>query len=678
MKEKKVILFGGTTEGRKLAEYLAVQKVKTHVCVATEYGESLLPAKEGMTVSHDRMDRIEMERLMTDYNPDVVIDATHPYAAEVTENIQEACKKCKLPYLRAQRVCDEIKDCIYVESIKEAVSFLEQTKGNILAVTGSKEIQEFTALKDYKERVFARVLSLTEVVEKCEALGIRGRHLICMQGPFSVEMNLAILREYGISYMVTKASGIAGGFPEKCEAARRAGVKLVVIGRPKEENGYSVSEIFRILEQELALEACVKEEKKQRQKVFLVGIGAGAEDNFTEKAKKVCAEAELIIGAKRMVETVKTEGRAQFVSYKAEEIAEYVCAHRQYQKIAVVLSGDVGFYSGAEKLKSLLKEIPQVDTELIPGVSSIVYFAARLGVSWQDAALISMHGKEQPVISLIRDHKKVFLLSGSAEGIRSLGRKMIAYGYKDLIVRLGSDLSYEGEVIRTYTGETLADYEGSGLAVLYIENEEVKSRTVSGGISDEAFLRGKVPMTKEEVRSVSLSKLRLKKDSLVFDIGAGTGSVAVEAAQYVKDGQVYAIEVREEGVRLIQENSYRFGTDNLTVIQGEAPGVLEELPVPDRVFIGGSKGNLKEIIRKVTGKNAEVRIVINAISLETLTEALDIMKSLKKKEGYQVAEEEIVQISAARSKTAGNYHMMTGQNPVFIISFTSIYTGETL
>ena len=171
-------------------------------------------------------------------------------------------------------------------------------------------------------------------------------------------------------------------------------------------------------------------------------------------------------------------------------------------------------------------------------------------------------------------------------------------------------------------------------------------------------------MTKEEIRSISISKLRLNKEAIIYDIGAGTGSVSVEMALQAIDGVVYAIEKKSEAVDLIEENKKKFGADNLVVIDGIAPEAMEQLPEPTHAFIGGSSGNLKDIMMLLLYKNPKVRIVINAITLETISEALHCVKNL------EVAEVEVVQISISKSQTIGDYHMMMGQNPVYIISCT--------
>ena len=692
MKEHKIIIYAGTTEGRRMTEYLLTQGIWVHACVATEYGESLLKEHERLTVSHERQNKEQMTELIESIQPECVIDATHPYAQEVTKNIREACDRSSYPvtYLRLLREsisdreqktkedgADNPEAVVYVSNVKEAVDYLKNTAGNILVTTGSKELEAYTELPGYKERLFARVLSVKDVVEKCDALGITGKHLICMQGPFSMEMNLATLVDYQIRYLVTKESGTTGGYEEKCEAARRAGAVSVVIGRPSEEAGYHYPELCEYLKKKFGTE----KEKNERDKleISLVGIGTGSERTFTIEARQICEEADLLIGAGRMLQAAehaidsqkwgnREKKIALYQEYRADQIVDYIKNHPEYQKVAVVLSGDPGFSSGAKKLKKALLDgrlsSREVLVEVIPGISSVVALSARLGVSWEDAVFASIHGRGANLVSIVRRHKKVFVLAGSAENIRRTGETFSLYGYGDLEVSIGVDLSYEKEEILKLTMKDCVNYQKEALAVMYIENPEAESAVLTVGIPDAAFLRGQVPMTKEEVRTVSLSKMRLKKDSVVYDIGAGTGSVSIEAAQISDEGQVYAIETNKEAVDLIGQNTRKFKTDNVTVVSGMAPEALKELPPPDVVFVGGSKGRLREILDVVVSKNPEARIVLNAITLETVMEALECLKSRK------YLEDEIVQIQISKARNIGNYHMMTGQNPVYIISFT--------
>ena len=179
---------------------------------------------------------------------------------------------------------------------------------------------------------------------------------------------------------------------------------------------------------------------------------------------------------------------------------------------------------------------------------------------------------------------------------------------------------------------------------------------------DEWFIRGKVPMTKCEVRAVSISRLELAPDSVLWDVGAGTGSVSVEASFLLPEGQVYAVEKNPQAVELIRRNRQKFGRDNLTVVPGDAPGALGQLPDPTHVFLGGSGGWMGEILDLAMGRNPRVRVVINTISLESLGEAVSWLERRK-------ISGEIVSLQTARGRRAGRYHLMEGQNPVYVIAF---------
>lgn len=184
------------------------------------------------------------------------------------------------------------------------------------------------------------------------------------------------------------------------------------------------------------------------------------------------------------------------------------------------------------------------------------------------------------------------------------------------------------------------------------------------GIPDSEFIRGKVPMTKEAIRILSVVKLHLNKDSVVYDIGAGTGSVSVEAAGLCENGTVYAIEKNPEGISLIDANRKKFNRRNIEVIQGVAPACLESLPAPTHVFIGGSGGNLIDIISKVKEKNSQVRVVLNVVTLETIAKLQRIREQFP-----EYRDMEMIQVGVSRSKALGQHHLMCAENPVYIVSF---------
>ena len=239
--EPAVLIFAGTTEGRELAEFASAHSIRCYVSVATDYGKSLLEKLDNITVLTGRMDEKAMEHFIEEKDIRLVIDATHPFAREVTENIKEACEKART-HVRPFEDRPSDEPIIYTESVQEAVEYLKKKTGNILIATGSKELHLYTAIENYRERCFARVLSTEPAVRESVRLGFEGRHLIAMQGPFSMEMNLALLHQTEAAYFVTKETGRAGGFEEKAEAAETAGAVLVVIGRP-EENGESVEKV---------------------------------------------------------------------------------------------------------------------------------------------------------------------------------------------------------------------------------------------------------------------------------------------------------------------------------------------------------------------------------------------------------------------------------------------------
>lgn len=647
----KAIVFAGTTEGYALCEFLAENRVSVYACAATEYGGSLLQENEFLHVSAGRLKTEDMEELFRKENPEIVLDATHPYAAEVTKNIRTACESAGVLYQRILRPEGEKNsEAIYVESTEEAAAFLSGTEGNIFLTTGSKELAKFTGIPDYKERLFARVLSIPSVIRSCAELGIEGKHLIGMQGPFSAEINEAMLRQFQCSYLVTKDTGLAGGFPEKMEACQRCGVTPVIIGRPLKEEGISLQDARVFLSKMFGFTLS--------QKISLVGIGMGAEKTLTLEGKKALNEAELLIGAKRMTEAVQKPGQMVLHEYRSEKIVEYIREHPKYRTVAIALSGDVGFYSGAKKL------IDQLDgnVEVICGISSVVYFMSKIGLSWDDAKIVSAHGRNCNLISLIRHNPKVFSILGTEDGVAVLASRLVYYGMGDVTLYVGENLSYENEKIFHDKAANLTEYRGDALSVVTACNEKATPLSAVHGISDGEFLRGKAPMTKEEVRTVSLSKLRLSEDSVCYDVGAGTGSVSVEMALRAWMGQVYAIEKKEDALALLKENKKKFAVDNLAIIPGVAPEAMTELPAPTHAFIGGSSGNMQDIINLLLEKNPKVRIVINCITLETVTEAMNAIRD------FGLEDVDIVQLAAARSKSIGRYHMMMGENPIYIIS----------
>lgn len=249
----RILLFGGTTEGRLLTQELLRDNFQVILCVATEYGQELAGQAGGLQIRTGRLNQEEMEALLRQEKPDLVIDATHPYAREVTANIFHACERTGRKRFRCLRQSSQEEgeqEIWYFNTMQEAADWLRGQEGAVLLTTGSKELACFCQMEDYRERLYARVLPLEESVRVCRGLGLSGRHILAVQGPFSEEMNYAQLREYGCRILVTKDGGAEGGFSQKLAAARRAGVRTAVIRRPG-ESGLSVREILERVREQL-------------------------------------------------------------------------------------------------------------------------------------------------------------------------------------------------------------------------------------------------------------------------------------------------------------------------------------------------------------------------------------------------------------------------------------------
>ena len=705
---KKIVIFAGTTEGRRLSEILADAGIAHTVCVATEYGEIVMREQmEGteaartkgqplVSLHRGRMDRKQIEEFLCNEGYEIVVDATHPYARVVTENIRDAVKTQSPIYLRLEREIPETPEAEdpavsirYFESNADCAKALENTEGNILLTTGSKELATYCASGRLHERLYVRILPGRESLELCMEQGIKGRQILALQGPFSTEMNTAILKQYDIRHMVTKNSGRTGGYQEKLEAAKILGIPVYVIeparktpdatGHMLRTDTYSFAGICGKLEQ---LCDC-KLSGQGSMEICLAGIGMGSKVGQTQEVQHAIETADILLGAERMIErySAKIEKRPY---YMTEQILPYLeqlqenglTAQKDPLRVTVLFSGDTGFYSGCRKLYVALQEAVAIgalnaEVRILPGISSVATLAARVGESYEDAAILSMHGKKLNRLSTtVESHEKVFLLTSGSEDIRKIGRSLAEAGLTDCEVTVGYQLSYPEESIRILTPGQCEEIAEKGLYTCLIRNPHWQPERLTHGRADICFLRdAKTPMTKEEVREVSICKLHLTRNAVVYDIGSGTGSVAIEIAEVPGGVQVYAIERKPEAVELLRKNREQFHMDNIQIIETPAPEGLEELPVPTHAFIGGSGGRLLDILRVLYRKNPHMRIVINAISMETIAELKEVLDT------FPVEEEEILQMQVSRVKKLGGYHLPQAENPVWICSFTFRETG---
>lgn len=645
-----VLIFAGTTEGRRLTDYLGATGVRMHVCVATEYGRSVLKDYGNAEVSVGKLEHGEKCDLMKEYP--LVIDATHPYATSVTEHIMQACSDSGARYIRLVRPegAETEGNVKVFPDIPSAVEYLKEKKGNILVTTGSNDADKYAPIKD---RTFVRVLPNAESLAKCAEAGFEGKHVLCMQGPFSEEMNAALIKHVSAEYLVTKDSGQPGGFYEKISACEKTGTEAILIGRPRKEEGMTFDETAAMLSKEFGIEP-------PRRRISVIGVGMGTPGGLTADAKKAMEEADLIAGAGRMVKLSGSSGTDVLEEYASDKILDYLDKNKKYSDTAVLVSGDVGFYSAARKMIDSAVAAG-FDVRVISGISSMVYLCGQLGISWQDVCPISAHGREANPVGAVKTHFRVFSLLQGSEGAKKLCSDLMEFGLENTTVTIGQDLGSSDEKIRTGTPSEMKDAVDSELCVALIENKDFDD-TNPIYIPDEEFIRGSPPMTKSEVRAISVAKLKLSPDSVVYDVGAGSGSVSVEMASVAVSGTVYAVEKEPDAVEIIKKNRIKFGVPNLHIVEGYAPEALKDLPAPTHAFIGGSAGNMKQILETILDKNPSVRLTVNAITLETVAETIQCIKELG------LIEEDTVCINASKGKTVGKYHLMTAQNPVYVIT----------
>ncbi len=402
-------------------------------------------------------------------------------------------------------------------------------------------------------------------------------------------------------------------------------------------------------------------------KVTIIGAGPGNPDLLSRAALDAIDIADVVIGAHRALAGIDVPpGVVRCELVKTADIVAALTDAASWQRAVVVMTGDVGLFSGARRLVEALSGDAQVDVRVIPGISSASYLAARLARPWQDWRFASAHGVACDIAAEAERAGELFLVTSGGEDPSRLSGVLVQAGFGDARVTVAERLSYPDECITCATASEIAGQTFDDLNVMLIEfaGGAASSRWpyASSGIPDELFIRGDVPMTKQEVRAVALAKLRLTATDTVWDVGAGTGSVSIEAALVARAGSVWAVERNAAGVRLIRENADAFGCGNVNTVPGVAPEALAKLPVPDAVFVGGSAGELLSIVEAALEKNSQVRLCVPCVTVETLTEACALLSGSRFK-GFEAC-----QVSAARAEAVGSHHLMKSQNPVFLVS----------
>lgn len=407
-------------------------------------------------------------------------------------------------------------------------------------------------------------------------------------------------------------------------------------------------------------------------KVLIVGMGPGSVDYLLPVTRKIVRRAKTVIGSSRMLRVV---GREDGICLKnfSDALDQIEWAQRE-GSVAVLVSGDPLMYSFTRTIQRDPRS-QNWKLEIFPAIGSLQMLGAAFKISMEDVVITSIHGRsvKRGTIALkIYENQNNFFLCSKEQDPVYLANICLEYGLEDVQICVGMDLSYEKEKLLSGKPKEITNREFSSLCVAAVLNENPKKINPQAFILDGDFIRGKTPMTKEEVRILAIHNLQIQADSTVWDVGAGTGSISIEAARRCPFGSVYAVEYQEEAIQLIKRNAEWFACDNLQIQEGKAPEVLSKLPDPDCVFIGGTNGNLSEIIEELRRRKNPIRLVIAAVTMETLTEATQILKE----DAYSM-----LQIQIHKSRELSSYHLMEPQNPVTLITTNlningRFYTGK--
>lgn len=401
--------------------------------------------------------------------------------------------------------------------------------------------------------------------------------------------------------------------------------------------------------------------KEQKKEIVLIGIEAGREDALSKEALQCFLNCDVMIGSEHMLVEIYEKndlGEKSFLcSCDAMEIKQYLEEHSELKKVVIVLEEN-SFYEDA---KMFVDVIENDVIRIIPEISVASYFASRLKMTWDDMKITSIHGRQTGLIRTIATNYKTFFLSSGKEVMKMFGESLLLYGMKDVTVYIGEHISNEQESIIKVKPEELSNQEWESLCAVLVVNEFYNQGS-TWHLPDEVFVQGEIPIIKEEVRTASIAKLQLTRGAIVYNIGAGTGVVAVEIALQYPDIIVYAIERKEEAIALIEQNRRKFLATNVEIIPGSAPQSVLGLPIPTHVYISGSSGNLASIVRVILQKNPMCRIVINVTALENLSTTLELLRKWKD------VELEVISIQGPKEKRLSSARCMTEQNSIYMIT----------
>ncbi len=397
-----------------------------------------------------------------------------------------------------------------------------------------------------------------------------------------------------------------------------------------------------------------------QQTIYLIGAGFTGWDGFPAKALDIIGKADIMIGHQRHLEIFP-----DFTGEKRElgELPELIEFLKKTDQCVVLLaSGDPTFFGIS---RFLLRNLPKERIEIFPNVTSMQYAFARIKEPWDDGIFVSVHGRGmRQAVDKIISAEKACILTDKTNTPAAIARELIERGAEGYEAWLCEDLGMASEKFTKTTVRGLLEMAASELNILILirtyEPNLVHYPLI--GIDDDEFHTTKKLITKQEVRAVTLAKLQLQDDLVLWDIGAGSCSVSIEASNLMPGGRIFAVEKNQQCILFINENLKKFCARNIKLIEAFAPDGLDDLPDPDRVFIGGAGGKLDEIIDIISQRlRPDGVVVINAVTLDTLTRAVEFLED----HGFTI---EATCINVAKTRNLTEYKMFEAQNPVYVIS----------
>lgn len=396
--------------------------------------------------------------------------------------------------------------------------------------------------------------------------------------------------------------------------------------------------------------------------VYIIGMGPGEVGYLTKKAEEIISRCPFLTGSSRLLETAASIQKSGVTVYTLKKLAQCLDWIEEKQKIGdvgVLVSGDVNYYSLAG---TIIKAGYDWKICYIPGISSYQVMAAKVGITLEDVALRSVHGRNESdgyVVRQVSENQKTLFLCSRDFPPERIAMALTKYGLDKTKLWIGSNLTMEEEQMVALTAKQAETEKFPGFSVVYIENKFARLLQPMQMLKDSDFIRGKVPMTKEEIRILIIHKLRIKADDCLWDLGAGTGSISIEMARHAPFGSVYSVEYKERALQYIKWNQEKFRCHNLKPVSGRIGEVLPKLPLPDRVFLGGSEGELRQVISYLTQLPKTIHFVMTAVTMETLAEAVSL---LSEKETFSY-----IQVQIGTSQKVGSYHATQMNHPIWIL-----------